>query len=86
MKLLRNIGVRTIVLAGISVNVAIPVAATEAVDEDFDVNNLKCQMRVNGEIRQDFTTFPFRMIEQAPHRPTMQPMWVPVRPSSSLRK
>jgi acylpyruvate hydrolase len=26
------------------------------VDEDFDVNNLKCRMRVNGETRQDFTT------------------------------
>jgi nicotinamidase-related amidase len=36
-KLLRNIGVRTIILAGISVNVALPVAATEAADEDFDV-------------------------------------------------
>lgn len=36
-KLLRNLGVRTIVFAGISVNVAIPVAATEATDEDFDV-------------------------------------------------
>jgi len=36
-KLLRNVGVRTIVIAGISVNVAIPVAATEATDEDFDV-------------------------------------------------
>jgi nicotinamidase-related amidase len=36
-KLLRNIGVRTIVMAGISANIAIPVAATEATDEDFDV-------------------------------------------------
>ncbi|MCU4184439.1 cysteine hydrolase [Acidiferrimicrobium sp. IK] len=36
-KLLRNIGIRTLVMAGISVNVALPVAATEAVDEDFDV-------------------------------------------------
>jgi nicotinamidase-related amidase len=36
-KLLRNMGIRTIVMAGISVNVAIPVAATEATDEDFDV-------------------------------------------------
>jgi nicotinamidase-related amidase len=36
-KLLRNIGTRTVVLAGISVNVAIPVVATEATDEDFDV-------------------------------------------------
>jgi nicotinamidase-related amidase len=35
--LLRNVGVRTIVFAGISANVAIPVAATEATDEDFDV-------------------------------------------------
>jgi biuret amidohydrolase len=36
-KLLRNMGLRTIVMAGISVNVALPVAATEATDEDFDV-------------------------------------------------
>jgi len=36
-KLLRNIGIKTIVLAGISANVAIPVAATEAADEDFEV-------------------------------------------------
>jgi len=36
-KLLRNIGAETIVLAGVSANVAIPVAATEAVDEDFEV-------------------------------------------------
>jgi len=36
-KLLRNIGMGTIVVAGISVNVAIPVVATEATDEDFDV-------------------------------------------------
>jgi len=36
-KLLRNIGALTIVLAGVSANVAILVAATEAVDEDFDV-------------------------------------------------
>lgn len=36
-KLLRNIGMKTIAFAGISVNVAIPVAATEAADEDFDV-------------------------------------------------
>jgi len=36
-KLLRNVGISTVVLAGISVNVAIPVAATEAADEDFDV-------------------------------------------------
>jgi nicotinamidase-related amidase len=36
-KLLRNIGVETVVLAGISANVAIPVAATEAADEDFEV-------------------------------------------------
>jgi nicotinamidase-related amidase len=35
--LLRNAGMRTIVMAGISANVAIPVAATEATDEDFDV-------------------------------------------------
>lgn len=35
--LLRNIGIRTVVLAGISANIAIPVAATEAADEDFDV-------------------------------------------------
>ena len=36
-KLLRNIGVKTVVLAGISVNVAIPVVGTEAADEDFEV-------------------------------------------------
>ena len=36
-KVLRNLGVRTIIIAGISVNIAIPVVATEAVDEDFDV-------------------------------------------------
>jgi nicotinamidase-related amidase len=36
-KLLRNIGIKTIVFAGISANVAIPVAGTEATDEDFDV-------------------------------------------------
>ncbi|MEY2571665.1 MAG: hypothetical protein QOE63_2015 [Acidimicrobiaceae bacterium] len=36
-KLLRNMGIETIVLAGISANIAIPVAATEAGDEDFDV-------------------------------------------------
>jgi nicotinamidase-related amidase len=36
-KLLRNIGMETIVFAGISVNIAIPVAATEAADEDFAV-------------------------------------------------
>ncbi len=36
-KLLRNIGTKTVVLAGISLNIAIPVAATEATDEDFDV-------------------------------------------------
>jgi nicotinamidase-related amidase len=35
--LLRNIGVKTVVVAGISVNVAIPVVAVEATDEDFDV-------------------------------------------------
>jgi nicotinamidase-related amidase len=36
-KLLRNIGIKTVVMAGISVNVAIPVASVEATDEDFDV-------------------------------------------------
>jgi nicotinamidase-related amidase len=36
-KLLRNMGIETIVLAGISANIAIPVAATEAADEDFNV-------------------------------------------------
>jgi nicotinamidase-related amidase len=35
--LLRNIGMRTVVVAGISVNVAIPVVAIEATDEDFAV-------------------------------------------------
>jgi nicotinamidase-related amidase len=36
-KLLRNIGMHTLVVAGISVNIAIPIVAVEAVDEDFDV-------------------------------------------------
>lgn len=36
-KLLRNMGMKTVVCAGISVNVAIPMVATEAGDEDFDV-------------------------------------------------
>ncbi|MGD9793281.1 MAG: isochorismatase family protein [Acidimicrobiia bacterium] len=36
-KLMRNIGMKTLVFAGISANVAIPVAGTEATDEDFDV-------------------------------------------------
>jgi nicotinamidase-related amidase len=34
---MRNIGMKRLVLAGISVNVAIPVVAVEATDEDFDV-------------------------------------------------
>jgi nicotinamidase-related amidase len=36
-RLLRNIGMETLVFAGISANIAIPVSATEATDEDFDV-------------------------------------------------
>jgi nicotinamidase-related amidase len=36
-KMMRNIGMTTLVLAGISANIALPVAATEAADEDFDV-------------------------------------------------
>jgi nicotinamidase-related amidase len=36
-KLMRNIGMKTLVLAGISTNIALPVAAAEATDEDFDV-------------------------------------------------
>jgi nicotinamidase-related amidase len=36
-KILRNIGITTIVMAGISVNVALPVAGVEATDENFDV-------------------------------------------------
>jgi nicotinamidase-related amidase len=36
-KILRNIGVTTVVLAGVSTNIAIPVVAVEAVDEGFDV-------------------------------------------------
>ena len=36
-KILRNLGIKTLVFAGISVNVAIPVSATEACDEDFQV-------------------------------------------------
>jgi nicotinamidase-related amidase len=35
--LLRNLGVRTVVLAGVSLNVAIPVAAIELADEGFSV-------------------------------------------------
>jgi nicotinamidase-related amidase len=35
--LLRNMGIETIVFAGISVNIAIPVAAAEAADENFEV-------------------------------------------------
>jgi nicotinamidase-related amidase len=35
--LLRNLGVRTVVLAGVSLNVAIPVAAIELADEGFAV-------------------------------------------------
>jgi nicotinamidase-related amidase len=35
--LLRNSGVRTVVLAGVSLNVAIPVAAIELADEGFGV-------------------------------------------------
>jgi nicotinamidase-related amidase len=34
---LRNLGVRTVVLAGVSLNVAIPVAAIELADEGFSV-------------------------------------------------
>jgi nicotinamidase-related amidase len=36
-KLLRNLRIETVVMAGISANIAIPVAATEAADEDFEV-------------------------------------------------
>jgi nicotinamidase-related amidase len=36
-KLLRNIGMRTIVVAGVSTNIAIPAVLTEACDEGFDV-------------------------------------------------
>jgi nicotinamidase-related amidase len=35
--LLRNLGVRTVVLAGVSLNVAIPVAAVELADEGFSI-------------------------------------------------
>jgi nicotinamidase-related amidase len=35
--LLRNLGIRTVVLAGVSLNVAIPVAAVELADEGFSV-------------------------------------------------
>jgi nicotinamidase-related amidase len=35
--ILRNIGVRTVVLAGVSLNVAIPSATTELADEGFNV-------------------------------------------------
>jgi biuret amidohydrolase len=36
-KLLRNVGVRTVVLAGISLNLAITLVAAQAADENFDV-------------------------------------------------
>jgi nicotinamidase-related amidase len=36
-KILRNLGVATVVLAGVSTNIAVPVIAVEAVDEGFDV-------------------------------------------------
>jgi len=36
-KILRNLGVTTVVLAGVSTNIAIPLAAVEAVDEGFEV-------------------------------------------------
>lgn len=35
--ILRNLGVRTVVVAGVSTNIAIPVVLTNAVDEGFDV-------------------------------------------------
>jgi nicotinamidase-related amidase len=36
-RLLRNLGIEAVVLAGISLNVAIPLVAAQAADEDFDV-------------------------------------------------
>jgi nicotinamidase-related amidase len=36
-KILRNIGIKTVVVAGVSTNIAIPVVITQAVDEGFDV-------------------------------------------------
>jgi nicotinamidase-related amidase len=36
-KLLRNVGITHLVLAGISLNVALPVVGTEATDEGFTV-------------------------------------------------
>ncbi|MCU1595104.1 MAG: isochorismatase family protein [Frankiales bacterium] len=36
-KLLRNIGIKAIVVAGVSTNIAIPAVLTEACDEGFDV-------------------------------------------------
>lgn len=36
-KIMRNLGIDTIVLAGVSTNIALPVVAVEAVDEDFRV-------------------------------------------------
>jgi nicotinamidase-related amidase len=36
-KLLRNMGIRAIVVAGVSTNIAIPAVLTEACDENFDV-------------------------------------------------
>lgn len=36
-KLLRNLGITAVVVAGVSTNIAIPAVLTEAVDEGFDV-------------------------------------------------
>jgi nicotinamidase-related amidase len=36
-KILRNLGVTTLILAGVSTNIAIPITAVEAVDEGFEV-------------------------------------------------
>jgi nicotinamidase-related amidase len=36
-KILRNLGVTSLVLAGVSTNIAVPVVAVEATDEGFDV-------------------------------------------------
>lgn len=36
-RLLRNLGIDAVVIAGVSANIAVPLVAAEAADEDFDV-------------------------------------------------
>ena len=53
--------------------------------ETFDGRNL-APVRLNGEVKAGFYQFTVEQIEQAPHSPTTQPTWVPVRPSFSRIK